>query len=163
VLPSLPAAATDSTPSLYAVWKALFSVVLEVLPPRLMFTTSFLPLPVAALLHRFRAVTRLDEYVQRQSLPLKAFSMCRWIEPPPATPIDTDRVVQRGDRAGDVRAVTAGVLVPVAGAAVVGAGDVGRRTGQVLVGPLVPRIDDADHDARLAGRRERRVVRLHHA
>jgi hypothetical protein len=30
------------------------------------------------------------------------------------------------------------------------------------VGTLVPRIDDADHDARLAGRRERRVVRLHH-
>ncbi len=56
LLPPLPAAAIERTPSFHAFWNALFSVRLEKLPPRLI-ETIFEP----AALHLLSALIRSDE------------------------------------------------------------------------------------------------------
>ena len=80
-----------------------------------------------------------------------------------AVAVDADYtlgVIERGDGASDVRAMSAAVFVPVTAASVHGAGDI--RAGQVDVQTLVARIDDADHDVARGGRGlEQGVVRLH--
>ena len=77
----------------------------------------------------------------------------------------TDVVVDCSDGASDMRAVAATVLVPLARAGVVHAGDV-TVAGKVFVDLLVARVDDADHDIgrglRGGSGQQERVVCLDH-
>ena len=76
-----------------------------------------------------------------------------------------DVVVDRRDGASDMRAVAAGVHIPLASAEVIHAGDI-TVAGKIFVNLLVARVDDADHDIgrglRGGSGQQERVVRLHH-